>query len=295
MFKKMFGRKGKRSKSPEDDKELTIDDLITLERYEDAETMLKQRLKGVPKDLHSHLRLAEVYVALRNVERAIIEYIFVADSHAEDGFFDKAVAVAARALKINPGDDMLPRRIEKYKAMKKLEERRQYAIDGLLANKSTGAQTAGNTKLRMELLWNKIAKSHIVSQLDGENLRKLFAVMDMIQTKEGQVLADRGSVLPAIYLVVDGVIEALAPVNGKPTNIRSFTTGDLIGDSALLEHKPWPAQYKVTKPGTLFRLNREGLETVMAGNSDPVAFLSVLRFQHLDRDVAVSIQRLQAG
>jgi tetratricopeptide (TPR) repeat protein len=295
VFNKLFGRKRKSSRSSEEEKELTIDDLITLERYDEAETALKAHFKLAPKDLHSHLRLAEVYVALRNVEKAILEYMFVADSHAEDGFFDKAIAVAARAAKINPGDDNLPRRIEKYRAMKRLEKRRQYAIDGLLSNKTTGIQTAGNSKLQMEFLWNKIAKSHIVAQLDGDNIQKLFAVMDMMETKEGQILADQKSSVPAIYLVVSGVIEALALVNGKPTNIRSFTTGDLIGDSALLEHKPWPAEYKVTQPGTLFRLDREGLETVMAGNTDPVAFLSVLRQQHLDRDVAVSIQRLQAS
>ena len=291
----MFGRKRKQAKSPEDEKELTIDDLITLERYEEAEAKLKSHLKLMPKDLHGHLRLAEVYVARKNVEKAILEYVFVADSHADDGFFDKAVAVASRALKINPGDGTLPRRIEKYKSLKRLEKRRQYAINGLLANKTTGVQTAGNSKLQMELLWNKIAKSHIVAQLDGANIEKLFAVMDMVKTKEGQVLADAGSSVPAMFLVVDGVIEALALVNGTPTNIRSFTTGDLIGDSALLERKVWPAEYKVSQPGTLFRLNRQGLETVMAGNADPVAFLSVLRQQHLDRDVAVSIQRLMAS
>ena len=291
----MFGRKKQKLASNTDSTQLTIDDLITLERYEEAETKLKERLKMHSKDLHAHLRLAEVYVALRNVEKALGEYQFVADSHAEDGFFDKAIAVASRAAKIVPGDDTLPRRIERYKTLKKLEKRRQFAIDGLLANKSTGVHTAGNSKLQVELLWNKIAKSHLVLQLDGADIQKLFSVMDMVQTKDGQVLADSGSNLPVIFLVVDGVIDALAPVNGTPTNVRSFTTGDLIGDSALLEHKPWPAEYKVSRPGTLFRLDRGGLEKVMAGNADPVALLSVLRQMHLDRDVAATILKLQRG
>lgn len=293
MFKKLFGRK--KPKVPETEtKELTIEDLITLEHYEEAAEKLKERLKLVPKDLHAHLKLAEVYVALRNVNKALDEYLFVADSYADDGFFDKGIALLSKASKIVPTDDTLPRRIERYKTLKKLETRRRYAVKGLLANKTTGVQTAGNSALQVELLWNKIAKSHIVLKLDGENLQKLFSVMVMVQTKTGQTLADSGSNLPVLYLVVDGVIEASAEVNGKSLGIRSFSTGDVIGEAALLEHKTWPARYTVTEGGTLFRLDRQGLEHAMTGNPDPRGFISVLREQHNDRDVAVSIQKVYA-
>lgn len=294
VLKGLFGRKKKPVRT-EADKDLTIEDLITLERYEEALEQLKARVKMVPKDLHAHLRLAEVYVALKVVDKALDEYVFVADSQVEDGFYDKGVAVLSKAAKLAPGNDRLPRKIESYRKLKRLENRRQYAVKGLLNNKSTGTETAGNSTLEIELLWSKIAKSHLVEQLDGENLEKLFSVVEMIKTRDGQILADRGSDFPVMFLVVDGVIEAGVEVNGKSTTIRSFTTGDLIGDGALLERKSWPAEYKVTQPGTLFRLDREGLQLVMAGNADPVAFLSVLRQQHHDRDVAASLARLHAG
>ena len=291
-LKKMFGRR--KNKPDKDEKELTIEDLVTLERYEEAEEMLKARLKDYPKDLHAHLRLADVYVSLKNVGKALDEYVFVADSHAEDGFFDKGIALLSKAAKLAPGDDMLPRRIEKYKRLKMLEKRRQFAVKGLMANKTTGASTAANSAIQVEILWNKIVKSHLVEQLPAQNLEKLFSVMEMRKTETGEVLADDGSPLQVMYLVVDGVVEAGAEVNGQPTNIRSFTSGDLIGDSALLEKKSWPAEYKVTEPGTVFRLDREGLAEVMAGNEDPVRFLSALRQQQNDRHVAAALQKLRA-
>lgn len=294
MLKKLFGRKEK-VKGPEDEKELTIEDLVTLERYDEAEARLKERVKLVPKDLHAHLKLAEVYVSLKNVHKALDEFLFVADSHAEDGFFDKGIALLAKAARLAPGDETLPRRIEKYRRLKKLEERRQYAIKGLLDNKTTGVQTAANSTIQVELLWNKIAKSHLVEALPAEILQKLFSVMEMVQTKKGQLLAENGSVMPVMLLVVAGVIEAGTEVNGKYMNIRSFSTGDLIGDSALLEHKPWPARYTVSEAGTAFKLDRDGLQKVMAGNADPIAFLSVLRQQHNDRDVAASLLKLRAS
>ncbi len=289
----MFGRK-KKLPTEEDERGLTIEDLVTLERYDEAHDRLKERLKVVPKDLHAHLRLAEVYVALKDVQKALDEYVFVADSQADDGFFDKAIAILGKAIRLAPGDEMLPKRIEKYRHMKRLEKRRQLAVEGLLANKTTQAQTAGNRKLEVELLWNKIAKSHLVGKLSAVNLKKLFSVMEMMRVREGKVLAEAGSPLPVMYLVVDGIVEATSIVNGRPTNIRSFSTGDLIGESVLLERKAWPASYKVGQSATLFKLDRPGLEVVMQGNEDPVAFLSVMRLQANDRDVSASIQKLHS-
>lgn len=294
VLRGLFGRKKKSTKT-ETDNDLTIEDLITLERYEEAAEQLKARVKIVPKDLHAHLRLAEVYVSLKVVDKALDEFVFVADSQVEDGFYDKGIAVLSKAAKLAPGNDRLPRKIESYRRMKRLESRRKFAVKGLLVNKTTGAETAGNSTLEIELLWNKISKSHLVELLNGEDLEKFFSVVEMIKTREGQILADRGSNFPVMFLVVDGVVEASDHINGKPTTIRSFTTGDLIGDSALLERKAWPAEYKVSQAGTLFRLDRDGLQEVMAGNSDPVALLGVLRQQHNDRDVAAALARLHAG
>jgi len=293
VLKRMFGRKPK--KSAEDEKELTVEDLVTLERYDEACEMLRTRVKDVPKDLHAHLKLAEVYVALKDVVKALDEYYYVADLYVEDGFFDKGIALLSKAVKLAPGDDTLPRRIERYKRLKALEKRRQYAINGLLANKTTALGSAANSKIHVELLWSKIAKSHLVEQLGPELLEKLFSVMEMVSTKEGQTIAEDGSTVPVMFLVVSGVIDAGSEIHGRHMSVRSFSTGDLIGDSALLERKSWPATYTVTEAGTVFKLGREGLEMVMAGNDDPVGFLSVLRRQQNDRDVAASLLRLRAS
>jgi tetratricopeptide (TPR) repeat protein len=294
VLNKLFGKSSKPAAPAAKAKEteLTLEDLIALERYEEAAEMLRQRLKMVPKDLHAHLRLAEVYVSLKSAGKALDEYLFVADVLADDGFFDKGIAVLQKAHKLAPGDDQIPRRLERYKNMKALEKRRDLALEGLLANKSTGVQTAGNTQLQVQLLWNKIAKSPVVTRIEPETLRKLFSVMELTPIKAGQWLARTGQVLPTIFLIVDGTVEAEAQSGGRTFNIRNFTSGDLIGDSALLENKPWPADYKVTVNGNVFKLNREGLSVAMTGLADPREFLGILRVQANDRDVAANLQRL---
>lgn len=289
----MFGKRKRKAQGSTDDKKLTLEDLITLERYDEAERMLKERLKYQPKDLHAHLKLAEVYVALRNVSKAVDAYVFVADSLASDGFHDKGLALLQKAAKIVPTDDTIPRRIEKFRTLKKLEQRREYAIAGLLENASTGAKTAGNSKLEVELLWNKIARSHLVRELDGERVRKLFSVMVLQKLEQDAVLVEAGSSTRRLVLIVEGVIEASMHIGGRNYELRSFSTGDLIGESVLLERKPWPANYKVLERATVFTLDKTGLATAMVGHEDPRAFLDVLRRQHNDRDVAGAIARLE--
>lgn len=284
----------KKKKAEKDDGDLSIEDLITLEQYDEAATRLKARLKKVPDDLHAHLKLAEVYVELKEASKALDEYVFVADSQADDGFFDKAIAIVSKAAKIAPGDDMIPRRLEKYRNMKAIEQRRSLAIEGLLSNESTQVSSAGNQALEMELLWNKIVKSHLVGALSAEHLKRLFSVMEMKKTAEGDVLAREGEREPKLlYLVVAGEIEAQSEVNGSTMGIRSFGTGDLIGERAMLEKKSWPATYVVKEGGTIFVLDRGGFEKTMVGHEDPRAYISVLRQQQNDRQVAESIRKLR--
>jgi hypothetical protein len=69
----------------------------------------------------------------------------------------------------------------------------------------------------------------------------------------------------------------------------------VVGESALLERGAWPADYWVREPLTALRLTRDGLEKCLVGNADPRGFLEVLRGQHNDRAVAVSVQTLRGG
>lgn len=293
MLGKLLGKKKKKNEGGD---EISIEDLITLERFDEAAQKLKGRLKTHPKDLHSHLKLAEVYVELKEASKALDEYVFVADSQADDGFFDKAIAIISKAAKIAPGDDTVPRRLERYRRMKSLESRRRLAIEGLLSNQSTQVSSAANAALEMELLWNKIAKSHLVEALSAEHLQKLFSVMELKKFSEGDHLAQEGQSDPKVlYLIVDGTVQAQASVGGQQFDVRAFTTGDLVGEGALLERKNWPANYVVADRCTAFLLDRSGFERTMVGHEDPRAYISVLREQHNDRDVAQNIMRLRAG
>ncbi len=270
----------------------TIDDLIVLERYDEAEERLRTKLKANPQDLHSHLKLAEVYAQLKQYGKAIDEFGFVADEYAGDGFYDKGLALLSKAAKLAPLDPSLRARIDRLQREKALEHTRGLALEGL---RQAGGQQAGTSALELGRLWHNLAASSLVQHMPGEQVKRLFSTMKLLRMEVGDTVAEEGSAEPFLLLLVRGIVEAEMPApGGKAMSVRSFTSGDILGEGALLERGSWPAHYKVTEALTALRLTREGLEQSLVGNPDPRGFLEALREQHNDRDVASTVRRLRA-
>jgi hypothetical protein len=289
----MKGWFGGRNKAPQ--QEYTVDDLIVLERYEEAAGRLREKLRVNAQDLHSHLKLAEVCTQLRQIDRAVEEYAFVADEYAQDGFYDKGIALLMRASKLAPGDASLRQRIEDQQREKSMEHVRVLAIEGL---RQAGGQTDGTSALELQRLWHNLAASLLVQSLSGEQLKRLFAAMELQHLEPRVLVAQEGSQEAFLLLVVRGTVDAAARLQAAapgapPTAVRSFGPGDVVGESALLERGAWPADYWTREAVTALRLNRQGLEKSLVGNSDPRGFLEILRGQHNDRGVAASVSNLR--
>ncbi len=140
-----------------------------------------------------------------------------------------------------------------------------------------------------------MAPSPLVRNLPAEVLKRLVSVMELVSLAPGARLAEAGSEEPRLYFILDGVVRARAPgEDGERGTLRDFTSGDVIGESVLLERRPWPAHYDVAEPGKALALGREGLERLLQGNPDPRGFLTALRCQHKDREVAKTLAQLTA-
>ena len=282
-------RGGRRQREPQ---EHTIDDLIVLERYDEAGERLRARLKDNPNDLHSHLKLAEVYTQLQQAEKAIDEYVYAAEEYAQDGFHDKGIALLAKAIKLAPLDPSLRFKAEKLQRGKSMEQVRTLALEGL---QQAGGLQGGTTALELKRLWHHLARTAMVQKLPGESLKRLFAAMELLHLEADVPVVHEGSPDAFLLLIVQGVIEASVKAGERATPVRGFSGGDVIGEGTLLERVPWQADYRTAEPVIALKLIRQGLESCLAGNPDPRGFLETLREQHNDRDVAATVQRLRTG
>lgn len=293
-IKSWFGGGGKQEQKAKKDQEYTIDDLIVLERYDEACEHLKAKLKLNPADLHMHLRLAEVYAGLKQYDKAVDEFGFVAEEYSQDGFYEKGIALLSKAQKLAPMDQSIRFRIERIQREQRMEHVRAIAIEGLRA---AGGQQAGTSALEVKRLWHHLAATQVVQHLSGDQLKRLFSAMELTRLEANSVIAQEGSQEPFLLLIVTGVVEAFYRNDSggaaREMTIRTFTSGDIIGEGPLLERTPWPAGYRVSEPGTALKLTREGLEKTLVGNPDPRQFLEVLREQHNDRDLGATLRRLR--
>ncbi len=287
VFKKLFGG-GDRAQDL--DEARTIEDLIVLERYQEAVDRLKARLRGNVEDLHGHLRLAEAYAGLEEFDKAADEYVFVAEEYAQDGFYDRGIALLLKAKRFLPLDSGLDQRLEQLRLAKDSERSRALALEGLRESRASGATAA----LQVERLWHHVAPSDLARNLTPEQLKQLFSAMDLVSLEAGTVLAEAGSTDAHLYFLLKGVVGARTMVKDNETEVLDFGPGDVIGESVLLERGSWPADYRVIEACRALVLDREGLEKALLGNPDPRALLHALRMQHHDQEVLTNLRRLKA-
>lgn len=275
------------------DDDRNIEDLIVLERYDEAEERLKARLKINPHDLHSHLKLADVYTALRQVDKAVDEYIFVAEEYAEDGFYDKGIALLARAQKLIPADETLRVKLIAYQEVKGLEHKRTAAVEGLRQGRFPSADSNA-WALEIQRHWHRIAGSLMIQRLPADQVSRLFAAVELVSLPADAVLLREGDTQAALFLVVQGVIAAGVDDAGTAgASVRTFTSRDILGERAMFDRQPWPATFRAVEPALLVKLDREGLEHALLGNPDPRRLLDALRGQGADREVAAIVAKLR--
>jgi CRP-like cAMP-binding protein len=277
----------------EGDDDRSIEDLIVLERYEEAEERLKARLKLNPHDLHSHLKLADVYTALRQVDKAVDEYLFVAEEYAEDGFYDKGIALLARAQKLMPADETLRVKVLAYQEVKGLEHKRTAAVEGLRQGRFPAADSNA-WALEVQRHWHRIAGSRAIQRLPPDQVSRLFAAAELLSLPANAVLVREGDTRAELFLVVQGVIAAgIDDAGASGTSVRTFTSRDILGERVMFERQPWPATFRVVEPALVIKLDRDGLEHALRGNPDPRRFLDALRGQGSDREVAAIVGKLR--
>jgi len=294
MFKKLFG--GRPGGGPVE-KNLSIEDLVVLERYDEAIGRLEAKIKTSPRDLHAHLKLAEVYTLLGKGAKALDQYQFVADCYTDDGFYDKSLALLTKVSRLAPGDESVLARMHRNQRLKSLEHSRVMAIEGLVHAQSAQSPLERSSPVEVQRIWQGLALSKLVERLNSEQIKRLFAGAAITQWNPGELIAERGSQIERLFVIASGQVEAVVdePESGRTIHLKTFTAGDVVGERALLEHKPWPATYRVVERAQLLRIDRAGLEKSMQGLADPRGLLEALRAQQADRDVAAAVAKLLAS
>jgi tetratricopeptide (TPR) repeat protein len=284
-LKKWFASQPARAK-PE---AVDVDDLITLERYEEAEQELQRFLSKSPYDLRSRQKLAGLYKKTGRLDEAAKEYMEIADRYAKEGFHDKALALLAQVSKLTPAADKVWPKIERLRRAKKLEQHRPAIMEALVGRRS-GSPESTAASIQFDRLWASLSRTRLVDKLDAEQLKQLFQAFRFESLAANEEIARRGQQLEAMFFLASGKVEVVVAIPGGSSPVlRALEAGDLFGEQALFERKPWVATYRTSEKTMLLKLDRHGLEAALHGNPDPRGLLEVLREQQMDAAVAAAV------
>ncbi len=277
---------------PSDPKEgsLTVDELVALGRGDEARKELEAKLRDTPRDRRSLLKLADVLLSMQRTIDAVEIYEAAAKGLATDGFHDKAIAVLRKVLKVAPDHEGAILGIEQLEQAKRLEAKRH--IVDLHMRKNSRAEGRNFDSLMLSQLWRNLSKCPLVRSLDTQSLSRLFAEFKLKELAPHGELVARKDDLEALFVVVDGKIEVIQKrADGPPIILRSYEAGDMFGENALLERRPWSAAHRAAVPTKLLCLDRDGLSAILPGLSDPREFLDTLRIQRHDSSLAAMLRQ----
>lgn len=287
---KGLGLGGGRAAKPD----LPVEDLIAMGRFEEAEQFLRHRLQRRPADLRSQTLLGDVLRATDRPESAESLYLTAADRYAEDGFHDRAIAVLGKLRRLNPEDTQLAERIARLNEAKRLGEKRAAAVRGLLKSRRGGAAELGGRAMQVERLWENLSESAFVRALDVEQTQRFFTHGRLARHDRGAMLRTTGEDRPEAILLLEGSVEVrYAAGRGRRRVLGELGVGDLFGEQALLERRPWPAEYVANEDLMGVFFDREALERTLAGNPNPRALLDALRSQSHDANVLRHVDQIR--
>ena len=269
---------------------LSIDDLIVLRRFDEAKQALHVHIKSRPKDLIAKRKLAEVYHRMGESAHSVEMLIAIAEAYAEDGFHDKALAQLAVAQKLSPTEDRIAAKISKLHRMRGMDKRQEQVVMKLLQNAQGQHSGGSQSYLNVQRFWANLTASPVIESLPMEELQRLFGEFETFSLGPGKVVAYQGQELEELYLIAEGKVQATVRLDNDMTpTLREFEPGEVLGDSALLEHQPWPATITTMKRSMLLRLKPKGREKLINASPNPAILKNSLGVQQNDshlRDAA---------
>lgn len=113
----------------------------------------------------------------------------------------------------------------------------------------------------------KLARSHLGLGLGEEELRRLAEAGEVRQADRGEVLMEEGVPGRLLVVVLDGEVEILKRDDGgEPHRLARMGADTVLGEVGLLLEEPSSATVRVTRPSSLFLLDRERFRTLLEGD-----------------------------
>ncbi len=200
-------------------------------KYKKALELFEELHKAEPDDLRVHVKLAELREKLGQTDKAVKDYIKIANAYAEQGFVVQAIAINKIVLRLDPDRTEIKERLKKLSS----ERGDDWAIstisqqEGMRAPDITGQDRA---KLSFE-------RTPLLSGLSGDELEHFIDSLQLRHVKADEYIYQEGDHGDYLYLIGMGTVVLRArDAQGRKRAFSRLGEGDFFGEYAFMARAP---------------------------------------------------------
>jgi NTE family protein len=145
---------------------------------------------------------------------------------------------------------------------------------------------------RDEELRTKLAAMPALESLDAHSLDRLIVELEWLSLPGGQFLFEQGDRDDSLYMILSGRLGAIIrDEEGRQVLIRKMTSGETVGELALLSGEPRSASIFALRDTELVRLSRTNFERLIDEHPRTLRFLTDLLARRLRTPARVAASR----
>ena len=130
----------------------------------------------------------------------------------------------------------------------------------------------------------------LFASLPPEALARLEGHTRQRQVARNTLLMTAGEPAEAVYLILNGTVKVfLSDADGKEVTLALLTTGDYVGEMALIDEQPRSASVMTTEDSTLCSLSKSGFNKCLADHPEIARHLMrelIQRLRDADRKIS---------
>ena len=123
-------------------------------------------------------------------------------------------------------------------------------------------------------MFNFLRKIELFSKLPEEDLWQLCGLIETINVPSGEILFEEDDPGERAYVIKEGELEVIKHGPGGEMLLAVRGPGEVIGEMALLEENPRMATVRVSKDSTLFAIEKEQIDNLIATSPSAAPALS---------------------
>jgi uncharacterized protein YhbP (UPF0306 family) len=106
----------------------------------------------------------------------------------------------------------------------------------------------------------------VFRDLPERDASTLAAQLNTVEIEPGAVIVRQGAPADKFFIIIDGEVEIVREDDGQQRTLATLTRGQFFGEMAILRNSPRMATARAVGPTTLFAMERDAFQNLVAGS-----------------------------